>query len=192
MQKCNHALTALVAVFPAFAWVTFAGELRFASENIDVALYPPDTVEVTGEYFFASSDGMACNQRVIYPLPADSAAEFPHFLSVKKSRDRQKVSFNRIENGISFVVEVPKRDTIAITVTYRQCFGGKTGRYILTTTAYWNRPLSDSRYTIHVPKNTTLSYLSYECDTVYTSGTNRIYSFFKKKFMPDRDLIFKW
>jgi hypothetical protein len=192
VQKLFHALTTLVVVFPAFACMTLAGELRFAEENIDVTLYPPDTVEVTGEYFFTSSDGMACNQRVIYPLPADSSTEFPYYISVGKSGDRQKFSFSRIESGISFMIEAPKRDTIAITVTYRQRFGGKTGRYILTTTSYWNRPLSNSRYTIHVPENATLSYLSYECDTVYTSGTYRIYSFFKKKFLPDRDLVFKW
>ena len=172
--------------------MTFAGGLRFAEENIDVSLHPPDTVEVTGEYFFTSSDGTGCKQRVIYPFPADSTVEFPCFIAVQKSDPPLKIPFRLIEKGISFTVEVPKRDTVAITVTYRQRFGNKTGRYILTTTAYWSRPLSNGRYTLRVPINTTLTYLSYECDTVYTSGTSRIYSFFKKKFMPGRDLVFMW
>jgi hypothetical protein len=192
VQKFHHAITTLVFTLPAFVCITFAGELRFAAENIDVALHPPDTVEVTGEYFFTSSDGTACKQRVIYPFPADSTAEAPCCITVQKSDPRRKVSFNRIEKGISFAVDVPERDTVAVTVTYRQRFGNKTGRYILTTTASWSRPLSNSRYTLRVPINTTLKYLSYECDTVYTSGTSRIYSFFKKKFMPGRDLVFMW
>ncbi len=53
-------------------------------------------------------------------------------------------------------------------------------------------PGGDSTYTIRVPANTTLNYLSYECDTVYMAGTDLIYSFYKKRFMPDRDLMFTW
>ena len=192
MQKLHHAIIGLVFTLPGLTGIVFAGELRFAAENIDVTLYPPDTVEVTGEYFFTSSDGLACKQRVIYPFPADTAAEVPCSVTVRKGDPPQNVSFNLIDDGISFGVEVPEEDTVAMTVTYRQCFRNKTGRYILSTTTFWGRPLSDSRYSLRVPVNTTLKYLSYECDTVYVKGTNRIYSFFKTRFLPERDLVFIW
>lgn len=77
-------------------------------------------------------------------------------------------------------------------VTYRQRFEENTGRYILTTTRYRGRPLVNSSYSLTVPQTTTLKYLSYECDTVYTSGSSLVYTFFKKRFIPDRDFIFMW
>lgn len=171
---------------------SLAGELRFYAENIEVTLCPPDTVAVSGEYFFTSSDSTPCKQRVTYPFPADPGAEPPCLTSVKQHRSVQEIPFNRIENGISFGVDVPANDTVAITVMYRQRFTNKTGRYILTTTDAWGRPLSNSTYFLRVPVTTNLDYLSYECDTVYTAGAYRVYSFFKKKFMPERDFVFSW
>ena len=192
MQKLYYPLTTVV--FAAFIFLSdvCAGELQFVHENIDVSLFPPDTVEVKGEYFFTSSDGKPCKQMVIYPFPLDHKAEFPSYIVIKKSDSTQEIAFSRLEKGISFPVDVPQADTAVITVTYRQRFSNKTGCYILTTTAFWGRPLINSRYTLSVPVNITINYISYDCDTVYTKGNSRVYSFFRKKFMPDRDFIFMW
>ena len=192
MQNIHNAIAYPTIAIAVVTAVLFAGELRFSAENIDVALYPPDTVEVTGEYFFTSSDGTGCRQKVIYPVPVDSVAQYSFYFSVRREVDTAEIAFDRIAKGIAFGVDVPEGDTAAITVVYRQLFSGNAGRYILTTTSYWGHPLENSNYTIRVPANTTLKYLSYECDTVYMAGKNLIYSFYKKRFMPDRDLMFTW
>lgn len=192
MQTFHIAMVAVVLFLCAVVNPVTAGELRFSAENINVTLYPPDTVEVTGVYFFTASDGSHRRQKVIYPVPLDSAAEYPFFFSVHRSGKTGEVTFDRIATGITFGIDVPKGDTATITVIYRQRFSGNAGRYILTTTSSWGRPLENSRYTIRIPASTTLTYLSYECDTVFMAGKNLIYSFYKKRFMPDRDLIFFW
>jgi len=191
MYQFRHVIV-LFFILAAGAGLLLAGDLRFASENIDVRILPPDTVEVTGEYFFASSDSSACAGRVIYPFPADSGAGDPFGIIVRQNDTRKDLPFGRVVRGITFAVEVHEKGTTGITVIYRQRFATGTGRYILTTTAGWGRPLVNSRYSLHVPVNTVLEYLSYECDTVFTSGTDLTYYFFKREFMPDRDLVFSW
>jgi hypothetical protein len=50
----------------------------------------------------------------------------------------------------------------------------------------------DSRYSVSVPANLTLDFLSYPCDSVVAAGNRMIYHFFKTNFMPERDIVFSW
>ena len=100
--------------------------------------------------------------------------------------------FTKQEQGISFAITCKAADTTEVIVLYKQRVKNQSGRYILTTTGAWGRPLVNSRYTVSIPQTLTLAYMSYECDTVVKSGSSLVYRFFKKQFMPDRDLSFTW
>jgi hypothetical protein len=169
-----------------------AGGVLFVRENIAVSLLLPDTVMVRGEYFFRAGDTAPASTQLYYPFPIDSLAGFPCFIKVSDGRAAKEIGFSRSREGISFPVAVKAGDTMEVGVVYKQRAGKKTGRYILTTTGAWNAPLENSRYSVSVPSAMTLTFMSYECDSVAAEGNCLVYRFFKKKFMPDRDLSFSW
>jgi hypothetical protein len=127
-----------------------------------------------------------------YPFPSDSGAPYPFFISVKNLHAAKAMTFVRQGQGVAFTVGVRAGDTMAVEVIYKQLFPSKHGRYILMTTAMWGRPLIDSRYSVSVPKRVTLDFISYACDSVVSADDRLMYQFYKKKFMPDRDLTFQW
>ncbi|MBN2189005.1 MAG: hypothetical protein JW699_06095 [Chitinispirillaceae bacterium] len=169
-----------------------AFELRFVKETIAVSLQSPDTVEVRGEYYFTAAEAAVTDMGLFFPFPVDSFGEYPCFIEVRNARSGKAIEFGRQEEGIMFPVSVRAGDTTAIGVVYKQRVKNRTGRYILTTTDIWGRPLVDSRYSVSVPDSLVLTYVSYECDSVVSAGGSVVYQFYKKRFMPDRDLTFSW
>jgi hypothetical protein len=169
-----------------------AGGLLFVKETIEVSVFPPDTVCIKGAYYFTGTGTDVAELPLHYPFPADSGAGYPFFIEVRDPHTAKPLPFVREGEGIAFSVRARAGDTAAVVVVYKQRFPGKSGRYILTTTALWGRPLNDGRYSVSVPKGATLDFMSYQCDSVVSSGGRMVYHFFKKKFMPDRDLTFQW
>lgn len=171
---------------------SYADGLLFAKENIAVTILSPSSIQVDGEYFFTSADNKPAFSHLFYPFPIDSASLYPCSISVMNNKNHIPVLFSRNKTGISFSVEVNQNDTTCILVIYRQQVRNQQGTYILTTTNSWGKPLNNSNYSICIPQSLTLRYLSYECDSVSISGSNMVYKFFRKKFMPNRDLLFTW
>lgn len=191
VQRGNFAII-LLAVCLIVPWKrAVGGELRFVRENIDVSVVMPDTIRVRGEYFFTTPDSVV-TMKLFYPFPVDSHSLYPHAISVEKGASREKASFDRGSRGILFSVSARRGDTSCVTIVYEQRVTTNSARYILTTTKNWGKPLINSRYTVSVPSDVTLDYLSYECDSVAVRGDLRVYSFYKKRFMPERDLMFVW
>ena len=185
-------IMAVVAAFCMVAPTPTNGNVLFLKENITVLVSPPDTVIVNGEYFFGNVDSNNIVTPLYYPFPIDTATNYPTLIIVKDARTGKPIEFDRSDQGINFQVKVKKGDTSRVTVNYKQHVLKPQGRYILTTTSAWERPLDDSRYSVSVPRETTLAYLSYACDSVEVTSKNLIYHFFRTNFMPDRDLIFTW
>lgn len=189
MQRLYRLVICIVA---AWQVSSSAGEILFIRETIAVSVLPPDTIGVRGDYFFTAADTAITGTPLLYPFPVDSSADYPGFIEVKDARTLKNVTFSRQEQSILFSIGIRAGDTTAVSVVYKQHVRNRCGRYILTTTGIWGRPLINSRYSVSIPKELTLNYMSYECDSVVSAGNRLVYQFFKKKFMPDRDLSFMW
>jgi hypothetical protein len=192
MQRFRHTIKNWLFLLTVIAGTAPAGGLMFVRENIAVSLLLPDTVMVHGEYFFCSGDTVPASSQLYYPFPIDSSAGFPCYSKVRDERFAKDIPFSSDHEGISFPVTVRAGDTTEIVVVYKQQTGKRTGWYILLTTGAWSRPLVNSRYSVSIPNTMTLAYMSYECDSVVSAGNCIVYHFYKKKFMPDRDLSFSW
>ncbi|MBN2036321.1 MAG: hypothetical protein JW768_06225 [Chitinispirillaceae bacterium] len=169
-----------------------AGEIFFIKENIDVSILDRTTVKVYGEYFFTASDSQNSSASLYYPFPIDSISLYPSFIQVLEKNSGASIGFDQNPQGVFFSFSIAGNDTSCIAITYKQKVKQHTGRYILLTTSSWGKPLENSRYCVHVPAAYTLSYLSYECDSVTLGRDMLTYHFFRTKFLPDRDLIFSW
>ena len=192
MRRNHRSLIVYVHCILFCIGTSAAAEIYFIKENIDVTVRSVDTVVVQGEYFFLSGRSDAFESSVFYPFPVDSIHRFPFFISVVDRKHGTSLPFVRHEAGVSFPVPLNPEDTTVIVVNYSQRVTRPRARYILMTTAAWGRPLCDSRYSVTVPKDMILSFVSYECDSVVERGGLLSYEFFKTDFMPDRDLSFMW
>jgi hypothetical protein len=168
------------------------GAVLFVKETIAVSILADDALQVRGTYWFGTADSSMSETRLYYPFPADTFSDYPFFIDISDASSSKAITFAKQEQGVSFPIAVKPGDTASVTVLYRQKVRNREGRYILTTTENWGRPLVDSRYSIGVPATLTLAYMSYECDSISRTGKFLVYSFFKKRFMPDRDLCFRW
>lgn len=168
------------------------GAVLFVKETIAVSIVADDTLQVRGTYWFGASDSAMSETRLYYPFPVDTLSNYPFFIDIRDAPSSRAIAFAKQEQGVSFFIAVKPGDTTSVMVLYRQKVRNREGRYILTTTANWGRPLVDSRYSVRIPATLTLAYMSYECDSVSKVGKFNVYSFFKKQFMPDRDLFFRW
>lgn len=168
------------------------GAVIFVKETIAVSILADDVVQVRGTYWFGAAGSSLSETRLYYPFPADTFSGYPFFIDIRDASSSKAIAFAKLENGVSFSIAVKPGDTASVMVLYRQKARNREGRYILTTTGNWGRPLVDSRYSISVPATLTLAYMSYECDSISRTGKFLVYSFFKKRFMPDRDLCFRW
>jgi hypothetical protein len=166
MQGLCRPVTGICAALAALALPAGAEVLLFIKETIAVSILVPDTVEVMGDYFFTAADSSVVRMPLFYPFPVDSSGEYPCFIEVKNTGSGKAIEFGRDEQGIMFPVSARAGDTTAVTVVYKQRVKNRSGRYILTTTGIWGRPLIDSKYSVSVPDNATLNYMSYECDSV--------------------------
>lgn len=170
----------------------YASGILFSKENIAVTVLTPSKIEIRGEYFFTSQDSCVAHSTLYYPFPIDSSSLYPCSISVKRMKENATLPFSHDDRGIFFSVEIHPDDTTGILIIYHQQVKKQSGTYILTTTSAWGNPLHNSSYSVCIPQTLNLDFLSYECDSVQVSDKKIIYSFFKKKFIPDRDLNFRW
>jgi hypothetical protein len=188
--KGIHGSAALVLAAALIA--AAAGDLRFASENIFLSIALPDTLCVTGEYFFASKSGARVSTPIVYPFPVDSIHAFPHVVSITQSGKR--IPFEtQSENGtMVFSLNFDAGALPCVTIRYRQRLKRPVARYILTSTGTWGEPLQAGYFRIALPMRATLSYLSYLSDTVFTCGDSTIFEFSRKDFMPEKDIVVEY
>lgn len=176
---------------PLLLLFSASGDLQFWRERIVVDILPPDTVQVTGTYFFRSRSGRQLRRAVLYPFPHDSTALEPDTVMVS-GPDGSPIRFRQETHAVSFPVHVPENGVCSLTVVYRQRFRGSTGRYILTTTKTWNEPLGPSTFSVSVPDSLILTHVSYVCDTMVQDSGRTTCRFRRDRFMPERDFVFSW
>ncbi len=181
-----------ISLFTGGFFSLYASGVLFSKENIAVTVLTPSKIEIRGEYFFTPQDNSTAYSTLFYPFPIDSSSLYPCSISIKRIKGGAALPFSQNDRGIFFSVEVHPNDTTGILIIYHQQVKNQSGTYILTTTSAWGNPLHNSSYSVSIPQNLNLDYLSYECDSVQVSDKNITYTFFKKQFMPDRDLNFRW
>lgn len=168
--------------------------VRFDSEVISVTV-DPERITVDGVYRLYNPLPFPMPQRFFYPTPVGGGLEPADELLIKRLPVRSEDLGNILEpqvlgNRKYYLVHVPGRTTLEVRVYYSQRHNGNSGRYILTTTSGWGRPLQQANFELTL-KSLDLGYSNYEL-TANRSGT----WFFKRTdFMPEEDWVFtfrKW
>lgn len=185
-------LMAVIAVVAGCAAGAAALPLDFWRENIAVDIAAPDTITVTGEYFFRTPTGAPANVQLFYPFPIDSIHQMPVRWQVRPMAGGELLACQTGRDGILFPVRVDSASVCSLRITYTQPVRAQRARYILTTTSAWGKPLGPSNYSVTLSSRFTLTSLSYPADTVVSRKGRTTHRFLKDNFMPDRDLEFEW
>jgi len=163
--------------------------VRFDSEMIHVTV-DPERITVDGIYRIYNPLPFPVSQWFYYPTPLGGGLKPVDLLRVEeltvKPEDGQKVLEPRVKGGEKYYwVTVPGRETLEVRALYSQRHNGSYGRYILTTTAGWGRPLRHAQFELKL-ESLDLVDSNYEL----TGNENKTWSFKRTGFMPNEDWFF--
>ncbi len=123
-----------------------------------------------------SGDGLRPVEGIAVERLSDGSGELPALLPVR-----------RVAGTPYFEVKVPGRTTVEVRVRYVQRHGGFAGRYLLTTTKPWRRPLKRARYEL-----TLVSSRLVRSNYPLTGDGRGKYHFERDEFMPQEDWCFEF
>jgi len=163
--------------------------VRFDSEVIRVAV-DPERITVDGLYRLYNPLPFPMTQWVFYPTPIGGGLKPADSLSMEQLPDRPEGSPKILvaqekKGGEYYGVKVPGRGVSEVRAVYSQLHDGTNGRYILTTTSGWGRPLRHAVFelTLNSLELTSSNY------PVAEFGEGK-WTFERREFMPPKDWMF--
>jgi hypothetical protein len=100
--------------------------------------------------------------------------------------------FERGDSGVSFTMRFRPQAEDSFLAYYRQPLRGKQARYIVTTTRAWKKPIDRASFRVAVPKQLPNVKLSYRPDRTEKTDSTVVYTFTRRRFYPDTDVIVTW
>ena len=185
-------LSILFMLAAGFSRTTIAADVLFIKEYVDFTVLPPDTVEVSGQYFFIASDASSITPSLYYQFPSEGPGNYPFSITVVDKRTAHYLNFDPNPQGILFSFSLTNRDTAVVAITYKQRAIHRTGLYMMQTTSNWGRSFGISKYAVRIPIEFTLSSLSYRYDFVSSTTKEKSYHFSRAPSKIDTDVIFTW
>jgi hypothetical protein len=159
--------------------------VSFFEEHIDFQI-DSNYFIINGIYSFYNNSNHSVNQRIIFPF-ADKTTEIDS-IRLLNLNSHKRTQFKRLDNSISFDLNLDAKDTVDINIYYRQRISSEN-KYIITSTQSWGKPLEKAIYTLTTDKNQKIKSFSYEPDSLDSSHNKKIYFWRKNQFMPKLDFI---
>ena len=182
----------IIVILFFFGSILLAQSVDFYKEDITFKLNK-NKFCVDGIYYFRNNTDKIQKDLIYFPVKsicpnseADSVNVFnlSKMLSVKISK--------KSANGFFFILEVDAGDSAHYQIKYQQDICCDSVLYILKSTQRWGKPLSSGIYKLLAHKSIKVNYFSYEPDKEYNIDDFYIYSWKKKDFFPNQDIVFKF
>ena len=167
--------------------------IRFVSEKIIVTVNEND-LYVEGFYHYYNPLPFPVTQGLSVPFPHGDGLSSADLISVERislegDGAPSLLPVRVIKQTPYFELRAPSRKPVTIRVVYRQGHSKGIGRYLLTTTAPWRRPIQEGRYELWINSGSLITS-NYP---VEPSGDQEGYYFFEKtNFWPEEDWIFEF
>ncbi len=161
--------------------------VTFPREEISIELYP-DHLLVDGLYVYHNPWPIPVAQGFTLPLPVDASHPAPIEVEAwRLTPERAPLPLRIWWGEHRFELRFDPGEEIAVQVHYRQQAPGGDGRYLLTTTAGWRRPLSAAVYRL-LPRGVDVIASNYPL----AAGADGARVFVRERFMPPEDWRFAW
>jgi len=163
-------------------------EVEFVREDITFQL---DTAffTVNGDYYFRNATYHPVNATFFYPYAnVDKGMAVDSVLVYDLSKNDFIQPLTDRHDGIFFNLALTAHETKEVKVFYRQHHNRHSATYILTSTAYWKKPLAIANYSLITDTlMIAVDSLSFPPDHIFTAGNNKIHEWKKQEFMPEKD-----
>jgi hypothetical protein len=189
MESVLAGACALAVCFALILVKPWKPLVRFHSEQIQVTV-DPERITVVGVYRLWNTMPFPVSQRFFYPTPSGGGLEPVDHLVLERlplNPDEQGdiLTPRTAGNEPYYHVIVPGRKMLEVRASYSQNHGGNHGRYILTTTGSWVRPLRRARFELELD-SVDLIHSNYEL----SENKKGALTFQRVDFMPEEDWIF--
>jgi len=169
--------------------------VRFDQERITVRVQR-GRLRVTGLYHYHNPSRLPAWLTLGVPFPVDPDHPVPEefFLSETDGEGRPGAPLSSAGWGEEGRVRLFFRpgEEKWIRLDYTQASRVPAGRYLLTTTRAWRRPIPRASFVLRLPSGFELVSSNYAVTPSPAGGPGRTYTFTRTEFYPDRDWEFAW
>lgn len=188
----------LAGVLAAGVICFFSGRfttVRFDRERIEVQV-APGSIQVKGLYHYANASWLPAALTLRVPFPIDSDHPQPDWFALYESSEdgRAGAEIPPVVRGsnVSFRLIFRPREAKWIRLDYIQPRRVDRGRYLLTTTKPWRRPMERADYILRLPRDCVLISSNYAVSPAPPSGDGQAFTFSRTNFFPNQDWEFAW
>lgn len=188
----------LAAVLTVAGIYFFSGRfttVRFDRERIEVRV-ERGLIQVTGLYHYANRSRLPAVLTLGVPFPVDREHPPPATFSLSEATEQGRPLLEvfpiLVGGDVRFRLFFGPGEAKWIRLDYSQPARAPQGRYLLTTTRAWRRPIASASFRLRLPHCSSLGSSNYALSDSPDSGRGTSYSFSQTNFYPDRDWEFTW
>lgn len=182
-------MKAVINIFLILSTSIFSQGVKFFGEDITFRL-DKEYFIVDGIYWFFNETDKPVEKIIYYPFPNDYAAGEVDSISIYNiSEQREEIALEINNNGLRYLLMMAADDTTIYRIGYRQRIRNGCAKYILTSTAEWNRPLEWAKYKLIADDKAGINKFSYEPDRLYQFDNEKIFFWERRNFLPEFDFV---
>jgi len=188
----------LAAGLAAGAIYFFSGKfttVRFERERIEVQV-DGQVIHVKGLYYYTNKSRLPAvlNLRIPFPIDPDHAPPVAFTLYESSAEGDALEELPAVERGEDAYLRLIFRPGEArwIRLDYTQPTRLASGRYLLTTTRAWRRPIHRADFALRLPSHARLTSSNYTLQAAGAEGKTKTYTFSRTDFYPEHDWEFSW
>lgn len=169
--------------------------VRFDRERIEVQACR-GSIRVKGLYHYTNASRLPAILTLKVPFPVDHDHPQPDWFALCESgedgRAGEEIAPVVRGSDVSFRLIFRPHEAKWILLEYSQPSQVPRGRYLLTTTRPWRRPIEHADYVLRIPREFSLLSSNYPVRSEPAAAAWQAFTFSKTDFFPDRDWEFAW
>lgn len=167
----------------------FCQGVKFFGEDITFRI-DKEYFIVDGIYWFFNETDKPAEKIIYYPFPTDYANGEVDSISIYNiSERREEIALEMRDSGLRYLLMIASNDTAIYRIGYRQRVRNGCVKYILTSTAEWDRPLEWAKYKLIADDKAEIDQFSYEPDRLYDLDNEKIFFWGRTNFLPEFDFV---
>jgi hypothetical protein len=185
-------------VLAALAFYFLSGrftKVRFDRERIDVEV-EEGLIHVQGRYHYQNTSRLPALLTLATPFPVDQDHPAPEAFTLAEVDEGGRVVQELLLRGpkkapgvrLAFLPLEAKW----IQLDYWQATRRHEGRYLLTTTRAWGRPIAQAYFRLRLPTDCHLNASNYPVTEIPGAHRFTAFTFSRTNFFPDQDWRFSW
>ena len=188
-------LAAGIAAGAVYFFSGYFTPVHFDRERIEVRV-TRGHIQVVGLYHYANTSRLPAVLTLRVPFPVDSDHPQPDWFALYDSSEVGQAGAEIVPvvqgGDVSFRLVFRPREEKWVRLDYLQPSRVTRGRYLLTTTQPWRRPIGRADYVLRLPPDFTLLSSNYLVSPAPADGTWQAFTFSKTEFFPEHDWEFAW